>query len=150
MRRAGRVGRFAVWAAACALVCLVASPSGATPATFKRSIENLTQWPLDAALAPVTSGVAVYRNMETIGDSRAVRIFYPVPGYIWNVLVIWGASALRGVAGVVELGPGVALLFTDGDMTPIFDPAAKNTGLVNFETGIYDLNFAIDYTTAAY
>jgi hypothetical protein len=150
MRRSGRVGRGVAWVLACALFCLVASPSGATPATLKRSIENLTQWPLDAALAPVTSGVSVYRNMQTIDDSTAVRVFYPLPGYVWNVIVIWGASALRGVAGVLELGPGVVLLFTDADLSPIFDIPGKNPGLVNFETGIYDFNFAIDYTTPTF
>jgi len=150
MRRGQVRVRVLAWVGACAVAGLLAAPMGATPATLKRSVENLTQWPLDIAAAPVTSGVTIYRNMQNIGDSTAVRIAYPVPGYAWNLFVNMGAGVLRGVAGALELLPGIALAFTDAELTPIFDPAAKNTGLVNFENGIYDVNFGIDYTTPGY
>jgi hypothetical protein len=146
-RGARRSTRWTVWAGALAAVALLAGPVSATPATLKRSVENLTQWPLDAAASPVTSGVSIYRNMQSVGDSTAVRIAYPVPGFAWNLMVNLGASVLRGVTGVIEFLPGIVLLFTEADMEPLFDPPAENDGLVKFENGIYDVNFGVDYTT---
>jgi hypothetical protein len=146
-RRAGRASRWTMFAGALAAAALLAGPVSATPATLKRSVENLTQWPLDMAASPVTSGVSIYRNMQDVGDSTAVRVAYPVPGYAWNLMVNIGASVLRGVTGVIEFVPGMVLLFTPADMEPLFDPPAENDGLVKFENGIYDVNFGIDYTT---
>lgn len=148
--RKARLGRGLAMVGALAFAVLLASPGSATPATLKRSVQNLTQWPLDVVTAPVTSGLSIYRNLREIDDSPAVRIAYPVPGYFWNLMVNWGASVLRGVSGVIEFLPGIALAFTDAEMTPLFDPAEQNPALVSYETGIYDLRFGIDYTTPGY
>ena len=130
------------------LLALPAAPAAASPKTLKRSIENLTQWPLDVATAPVVSVWTIQRNMREIGDSTAVRIFYPVPGFMWNTMVQVGAGVLRGVAGVLELGPGIVLLPFDADLDPLFDPSLDNEALVDWQNGIYDVKFAVDYTTA--
>ena len=130
------------------LLALPVAPAGASPKTLKRSIENLTQFPLDVAASPVVAGYTIYKNMRDIGDSTAVRIFYPLPGFCWNVMVQVGAGVLRGVTGAIELVPGIILLPFDADLDPLFDPAVDSTGLVNWQNGIYDVNFAIDYTTA--
>jgi hypothetical protein len=130
------------------LLALPAAPAAASPKTLKRSIENLTQWPLDVATAPVVSVWTIQRNMREIGDSTAVRIFYPVPGFMWNTMVQVGAGVLRGVAGVLELGPGIVLLPFDADLDPLFDPSLDNDALVDWQNGIYDVRFAVDYTTA--
>jgi hypothetical protein len=132
---------------AAGLLALPAAPADASPKTLKRSVENLTQWPLDAAMSPVVSGYSIYKNMRDIGDSTAVRIFYPVPGYAWNVMVQVGASVLRGVTGVIEFVPGIVLLPFDADLDPLFDPSIDNEGLVTWENGIYDVKFGVDYTT---
>lgn len=130
------------------LLALPAAPAAASPQTLKRSIENLTQWPLDVATAPVVSAWTIQRNLRDIGDSTLVRIAYPVPGFFWNTMVQVGAGVLRGVAGVLELGPGVVLLPFEADLDPLFDPSLDNEALVDWENGIYDVKFAVDYTTA--
>ncbi|HVH06448.1 MAG TPA: hypothetical protein VNE71_10670 [Myxococcota bacterium] len=127
---------------------LAAAPAGASPQTIKRSVENLTQAPIDIAASPVVSGVTIYRNITNIGDTLAVRIFYPIPGFAWNTMVNIGAGVLRGVTGVMEFVPGLILIPFDADIDPLFDPAEDNEGLVHWENGIYDVNAAIDYTTA--
>jgi hypothetical protein len=135
-------------ALAAGCLAFAAAPAGASPQTLKRSIQNMTQAPLDIAASPVTSGVAIYRNMVSIGDSTAVRIVYPIPGFAWNTMVNIGAGVLRGVTGIMEFPIGIALLPFDADIDPLFDPAEDQEGLVNWENGIYDVNFAVDYTTA--
>jgi hypothetical protein len=130
------------------LLSLPAAPADASPKTLKRSIENLTQFPLDIVASPVVASYSVYRNMKDIGDSTAVRIFYPVPGVAWNTMVQIGAGVLRGVTGALELLPGIVLLPFEADLDPLFDPAIDNEALVNWENGIYDVKFAVDYTTS--
>ena len=131
-----------------ALLALAVAPAGASPKTLKRSIENMTQAPLDVAAAPVVAGWTIYKNMREIGDSTAVRIVYPVPGFAWNTMVNIGAGVLRGVTGVMEFVPGIVLLPFEADLDPLFDPSIDNQGLVSWQNGIYDVNFAVDYTTA--
>src|SRR5262249_23760217 len=111
-------------------------------------VQNLTQFPLDAGLAPVVAGWTIYKNMTNIGDSMGVRIFYPVPGFAWNIMVNVGSSVLRGVSGVIEFVPGVVLLPLDADLDPSFGPAEDNSGLVQGENGTYDTRSGIDYPPA--
>ncbi len=144
IRRAGTLG------VAVALAALVASPAAATPGTLKRSIENLTLFPLDLVLAPVVAGQSIVRNMQEIDDSTGVRIAYPLPGFVWNMFVQGGAAVLRGMTGVLELPPGLVLLFTDADMDPLFDPADEQDALVDYETPVYWVKFGINYTTSSY
>ena len=147
MRRAGRV---AIWGCAVVMALGLTSPSFATADTLKRSVENMTQFPLDIVTSPWVAGETIYRNLQDVDDSRAVQIFYPIPGFAWNLFVQWGASVIRGVTGVVEFLPGLVLVFTDADMDPIFDPAVDNEALVDYETGIYDFKFGVNYTTPGY
>ena len=130
------------------LLALPAAPAAASPKTFKRSMENLTQFPLDVAASPVVAVWSIERNMRNIGDSLAVRIFYPLPGFAWNTMVQVGAGVLRGVSGALEFVPGVVLLPFEADMDPLFDPVIENEALVDWQNGIYDVKFAVDYTTA--
>jgi hypothetical protein len=139
---------FAVALLALGLFALPAGPAAASPKTLKRSVENLTQWPLDVASAPLVSAWTIQRNMREIDDSLAVRIAYPLPGFAWNTMVQVGAGVLRGVSGVLEFVPGIVLLPFETDMTPLFNPSLDNEALVSWENGIYDVKFAVDYTTA--
>ena len=122
----------------------------ATPDTLKRSIENITQFPLDFALSPVVAAQSVYNNMNDVGDSPGVRMFYPIPGFFWNSFVQGGGAMLRGITGVIEFLPGLALLFTDAELDPIFDIADDQEGLVDFETDFFYVKFGISYTTPSY
>lgn len=140
--------RFLALALAAGLLALPAAPADASPQTLKRSVQNMTQGPLDMATAPVTSGWSIYNNIRSVGDSTAVRIFYPIPGYAWNVMVNVGAGALRTLTGVMEFVPGLVLLPFESDLDPLFDPVDSSPSLINWENGIYDLKFANDYTTA--
>jgi hypothetical protein len=133
---------------AAGLLALPAAPADASPKTLKRSLENMTQGPLDVAAAPVSAGWAIYNNMRSIGDTTAVRIFYPLPGFCWNTMVNVGAGTLRTFTGVLEFVPGLVLLPFEADLDPLFDPVYNAPSLVNWENGIYDVDFANDYTTA--
>jgi len=129
---------------------MIGSPVLASPETLKRSVENLTLWPLDLALSPVVAGKTVYQNLRDIDDSIAVKIVYPVPGFVWVTFVQGGAAVLRGITGVFEFLPGLGLLPFEADLDPIFDMAEENEALVDFETPVYDLKFGISYTSAGY
>jgi hypothetical protein len=129
---------------------MVSSPVSASPETLKRSVENLTQWPLDLALSPVVAGKTVVQGLQDIDDSTAVKIAYPVPGFVWVTFVQAGTAVLRGLTGVFEFLPGLGLLPFDADLDPLFDPADENEALVDFETPVYDFRFGIDYTSAGY
>ena len=121
--------------------------ASATPATFKRSIENLTQWPLDLALSPVVAGKTIYTNLQDVNDSTGVRIAYPIPGFVWTTSVQVGAAVLRGVTGVFEFLPGLILLPLDADMDPLFDPVVENSALVDYDNPVYHVKFGTDYTS---
>ncbi len=133
------------------LVCSLSPVQAhATSATIKRSIENITLFPLDVAMSPIVAGQTLYTNLRDIDDSTAVRIAYPLPGYVWLTAVQLGAGVLRGVTGVIEFLPGLILLPLDADLTPLFDPAAENDALVDYELPFYHLRFGINYTTVGY
>lgn len=133
-----------------AIVASLALPAAATTATLKRSIENLTLWPLDVVTTPIVAGQSIYENMQSESDTLAVKIAYPVPGYLWNCMVGFGASVLRGVSGVIELVPGLILLPLDADLDPLYDPPAENPALVDWQNGVYDMRFGVHYTTGGY
>jgi len=133
-----------------ALVFMVSSPVSATPETLKRSVSNIVLFPLDLALSPVVAGKTVYQNLQDIDDSTAVRVAYPVPGFVWVTFVQAGAAVLRGVTGVFEFLPGLGLLFFDADLDPLFDPVEDNEALVDFETPVINLKFGVSYTSAGY
>ena len=131
-----------------ALALLGPAPAGATAKTLKRAIENLTQAPLELALAPLTAGVSVVQGLRKTDDSRAVRIAYPLPGYLWNVMVYSGAALLRGVSGALELAPGVVYLGSAKDLDPLFDPVEESASLVDVESDFYRVKLGVDYTTS--
>jgi hypothetical protein len=144
------VGTARIWlertTLALAVAAVAAAAASATPATFKRSIENLTQWPLDLALSPVVAGKTIYNNLNSVDDSTGVRIAYPLPGFVWTTSVQMGAAVLRGVTGVFELLPGLILLPLDADMDPLFDPALENEALVDYDNPVYHVKFGTNYT----
>ena len=144
------VARLALVGAVLALVFMVSSPVSASPQTLKRSVENLTQWPLDLVLSPVVAGQTVYTNLRDIDNSDAVRVAYTVPGFAWVTFVQMGAACLRGLTGVLEFLPGLGLVFFEADLDPLFPPAVDNEALVNFENPVYNFKFGVGYTSAGY
>ena len=142
--------RLALVGAVFALGFMISSPVSASPETLKRSVENLTQWPLDLVLSPVVAGQTVYTNLQDIDDSDAVRVAYTVPGFAWITFVQLGAACLRGVTGALELLPGIGLLFFETDLDPLYDPPVDNEALVNFENPVYTFKFGVSYTSGGY
>ncbi|MCP5060653.1 MAG: hypothetical protein GY937_28485 [bacterium] len=139
--------RLAMLALAATFVFGAAGKASADPYILKRSIENLSQWPLDLALSPIVAGQTVYNNLNTIGDSPGVRIAYPLPGYVWNTFVQGATSVLRGVTGVIELVPGMVLFFSDAELDPIFDVVEDQDAIVDYETDFFWLKFGVTYTS---
>ncbi len=113
--------------------------------TLKRSVGNLTQGPLDIVLAPASAGVQIWRNLHNIEDTTGVRVAYTVPGFAWITGLNAFSGVLRVVAGTFELLPGIGLLFTDREMTPLFAPAEKAGALVQYDTKVYPVKFGVEY-----
>jgi hypothetical protein len=137
--------RFAKFAALLTVALAIAPPASASPETLKRSTSNILFAPLDVVLSPVVAGQIIYTNLREIDDSRWVRIAYPVPGYVWILGVELGASILREVTGLIELLPGIGLLFFDADLDPLYHPVERGDALVDEETKLLNVKFGVDY-----
>ncbi len=124
-----------------------ASPAHAGGEVLKRAVSNILCAPLDLALAPAVAGTTMYNNLKNVGDSTAVRYFYPPFGYLWLTGVQVGASVLRGISGGLELLPGLILLPFDAEMQPLFGPAEKADAYVDQDTPPLRFKFGIDYTS---
>ncbi len=132
-----------------AMLALVAStPASATPETLKRSVGNVLFAPLDIAASPVTAGKALYTNLREIDDARWKRIVFPIPGYLWILGVQIGGGGIREIAGLLELVPGLGLLFFDADLDPLFGPAERNDALVDLETPPLNIKFGVNYVAS--
>ena len=130
---------------------LAPTPALAGAQTFKRSVGNIIQAPIDAALSPITAGLVQHKNMSNIEDSRGVRWFYAVPAYFWLVGLTLAASVLRLVAGGLEFFPGLVLLFTSAEMDPLFYPSDGGTAVIwDYPTTVFDFKLGIDYTAAPF
>ncbi len=130
------------------LSLLASTPASATPATLKRSVGNILFAPFDIAASPITAGKALYTNLREIDDARWKRIVFPVPGYVWILGVQIGGGAIREIAGLLELVPGLGLLFFDSDLDPLFDPVERNEALVNLETPPLKIKFGVNYVAS--
>ncbi len=139
-------------AAVLALTGLLLAPGTAfaTPDTLKRGFGNFIQGPIDMAMSPITAGFVLYKNLTNIEDTLAVQIFYAAPGYIWLTSLFTFASVLRTVSGVLEIPPGLVLLFSDADMDPIFDPSDRGEALLDYPTLVFDFKVGVDYTAAPF
>ena len=144
------IRRFCAFGAAVALLIAAASPASASPETLRRAVGNIIFAPIDMGLSPIVAGRAVYQNIQDIDDSLGVRLAYLIPGYAWNVGVQIGAGAIREIAGLFELVPGIFLVPFEVDMTPLFAPGEKANALVDIETPPLNIKFGIDYTSVPY
>jgi hypothetical protein len=124
-----------------------ASPAPAGGEVQQRARSNNLSAPFDLALAPAVAGTTMYNNLKNVGDSKAVRYFYPPFGYLWLTGVQVGASVLRGISGGLELLPGLILLPFDMEMPPLFGPAEKADAYVDQDTPPFHFKVGIDYTT---
>ena len=133
-------------AAIAAGVCVAVGSAEASPQTLKRSISNILCAPFDIVLSPVVAARSIYLNLQETQDSLPVRIFYPLPGFAWNTGVQVGAGGIRLLSGVLELLPGLALLFFEKDLDPLFDPAERGEALLDADTPPLRFKIGVDYT----
>jgi len=133
---------------AAALALLASTPAAATPQTLKRSVGNILFAPFDIAASPVTAGKALYTNLRAVDDSSWVRIVFPIPGYVWILGVQIGGGAIREIAGLLELVPGLGLLFFDADLDPLYDLVERNDALLDLETPPLNLKFGVNYVAS--
>ena len=127
------------------LALLGAGPAAAGPETLQRSLQNVAFAPVDFTLAPVVAGRSIARGLESEDDPIAVRVAFAGPGIVWNTGVQALASVVRGLAGVLELPPGIALCFSDADLAPLYDPAEHGPALVDVETRALHVRIGVDY-----
>jgi hypothetical protein len=111
---------------------------------------NILFAPLDIVLAPAVAGKTIYQNMRDIDDSQWVRIVYPVPGFVWVTGVTIGGGILREVTGLIELLPGLGLLFMEADLDPLMAPVERGEALVDVETEVLNIKFGLNYTSIPY
>jgi hypothetical protein len=160
-RRSSRA--IALVAGAALLVTLLPAASQASPETLRRATGNILQAPLDVMLSPVIAGRTLVTNLRDIDDTTPVRVFYAVPGYVWLTGVQAGAGVLRGVAGCLELLPGIFLLPFETDIDPLFDPADRGAAIIEMENPLaensvmkwvplmtWNVRFGVTYTSAEY
>ena len=144
---------------------LVSAPAAvqASPETLQRSIGNIVQTPLDIALAPVVAGRTLINNLRDIDDTTPVKVAFAVPGYFWLVGLQVGGGAMRGIAGLLELIPGLILLPFATDLDALYDPADRGGSLVEIENPLaehdvarwfplvtWNVRFGVTYTSAEY
>lgn len=139
------VSRMAIAAFVCSLA-LAPSLSQAGGQTLKRSVGNLTQFPLDMLLAPIQAGNRLNKNLKTEQDPMALKVVMIVPGWIFLTgNNVFGAT-MRAFAGVVELPPGLFLLFRkDAEMYPVFPITERGGALFNKDTKAFHFMMGIDY-----
>jgi hypothetical protein len=139
---------------------LAPAPAQATPETLNRAFTNLLWAPFDMVLSPLTSANTLINNLRDVDDSTGVRVAYAVPGYGWLVGLNFAAGAMRGLAGALELIPGMVLYPFKADLDALYDPADRSPALVEIENplaeddvGVYfslfntSPRFGIDYTS---
>lgn len=139
--------------AACIVAAAVAfAPTTASASweTIQRSVGNIVQSPLDLVCSPFVAWMTLNRNIRDVDDTTAVRVAYYVPGYIWLVGVNAGASVIRGLTGALEFLPGLVLIPFDADLDPLFDPAERGEGLIEFENDVFPIKFGINYQAPAF
>jgi hypothetical protein len=150
-------------ATAALLITLIPAPAQASPETLRRSLGNILQSPIDVVLAPIVAGRTLVANLRDIEDTTAVQVAYAAPGFVWLSGVQVGAAVLRGVAGCIELLPGIFLMPFETDIDPLFDPADRGAALVEYENPLaendvakwfplitWNVRFGVTYTSAEY
>lgn len=122
-----------------------AGSAGATELTLKRGVTNLLFGPLDVILSPIVGPRSVYQNLQDIDDTTGVRIFYAVPGVVWNTTFNACGGFVRTVTGIMEIPVGILLLPFEADMDPIFAPPERASALIDEETHLAPIKIGINY-----
>jgi hypothetical protein len=92
----------------------------------------------------------VYNNLRDVDDSLGVRIAYVPMGLCWNTGVQAMSAVVREIAGLIELVPGLLVVFLDADLDPIYAPVERGNALMDVETPVIRLKLGVDYTTVPF
>jgi len=125
-RRRARTARAGLAVGAVLLALAAAPESDASPETLRRSCANLLQGPVDLLVSPYTAGRSVATNLESVSESRWAQGAYAVLAWPGLLALDVGNGLYRGLAGAVELVPGIALFPFEADFPRIYDPDAQN------------------------
>ena len=131
---------------------LVAAAPGVSHAgakTLARSVQNLLFFPFDLALSPFVATKITYEKWRESSDTKAVKYGYALFAPIWNCGVVAGASVIRGVAGMIELLPGIALLPFDGELSAVYELPEVQPAWVDVGSDAFRMKFGVDYLSAS-
>ena len=123
------------------------SHAGAT--TLARSVQNLIFFPFDLALSPFVATKTTYENWRASDDTKAVKYGYALFAPFWSFGVEAGASVIRGVAGMLELLPGIVLLPFDAQMNAIYDLPETQPAWVDVGSDAFRMKFGVNYLAAS-
>jgi hypothetical protein len=142
MARASRL----VAAALVTVVSLHVAPVRAGVEPLKRSVENITQGPLDFALTPFVAGQTAYRNIRADQPTAGGRIVLGFFTYVGLLMVDAAAAGFRTWTGFLEFPVGLGALaatpFTDKDLPAFFD-VKQSRALVDHPTKVFDVKFGV-------
>ena len=131
---------------------LVAAAPGVSHAgtkTLARSVQNLIFFPFDLALSPFVATKTTYENWRASDDTKAVKYGYALFAPFWSFGVEAGASVIRGVAGMLELLPGIVLLPFDAQMNAIYDLPETQPAWVDVGSDAFRMKFGVNYLAAS-
>lgn len=145
-----RLARRSIAVAALAAVLVAAAPSvsHAGAKTLTRATQNLLFFPFDIALSPFVGAKVTYDSWRDSDDTKAVKYGYALVAPIWSIGVQSGASVIRGVAGMLELLPGIALLPFEAEMNPLYDLPEIQPAWVDVGNDTFRMKFGVNYLTA--
>jgi len=140
-----------VWLAALIALFMAAtpSPSHAGTKTLARATQNLLFFPFDIALSPFTSAKITWDSWRSSEDTKAVKYGYALFAPIWSFSIEAGASVIRGVAGALELLPGLALVPFKGEMNALYELPETQPAWVDTGTEAFKVKFGINYLTSS-
>lgn len=136
----------------CLVALLVAAAPGVSHAgakTLARSVQNLIFFPFDLALSPFVATKATYESWRDSDDTKAVKYGYLIFAPFWSFGVEAGASVIRGVAGALELLPGIVLVPFDAEMSPLYDLPETQPAWVDVGGDAFRMKFGVNYLAAS-
>jgi len=151
-----RASRRSAWRRFVGLAALIALLVAAAPGTSQagtktlaRATQNLLFFPFDIVLSPFTSAKITWDSWRSSEDTKAVKYGYALFAPIWSFSIEAGASVIRGVAGCLELLPGIALLPFKTDMNPLYELPETQPAWVDTGSDAFKVKFGINYLTSS-